>query len=894
MRRAVVTAFVAGTVTGSLALSAPLAVAAEPSPNVPNATYYVGSNYSTGEPGGSCEDTDYGTITAALAAVVTGDTIVVCSGTYQEGALIVPSAVTELTIKGEVAPPLDNPSVFPAVGPQAGAPVLDGRDATTPGDDSLRVRILGAPDTFLHLENLTFQYGQSPSGQSTQGGGAVRAKRVTLDHMMFTENDATDGTTPGSGGAVIAVDPAPANTAVAPTMDIDSSSFTNNTAASSGGAVASFGYTIVNNSSFDGNTAGNITEGSAFGGAVYAFFSKTIVVTSSSFTNNSLVTNPSAVSGALSGTAISGGAITVTNSTVSKNTATGNFYFGPIDGSNTKIRFSTIVDNTASINSCGNCFGALFAFQSLTIGGSLVAGNTSDCVSGSDPNFSYLSPASYTDEGSNLSDLTGPCAPTGTSQAVANLAALKLGTLGAQGTSGTQSYPLQADSPALDVADCDLGGALAAALDVDQNGVVRPQGAGCDAGAVEYDPSSQPPPPAAASDPGVWIERGGNPVGDGACTDYPTITAALADAQNDDIIHVCPGLYVEDELDVTNLQNITFVGDGNVPDDVRIDGGGGPTGPNKHRVVNATGQTVNFENLVLQNGYLDGNASHLGGAAVIAEHVNFDHAIVRQNRVKQDSALGDNYGGAVSAATATITDSLFIDNAYRIPLVEYGATLGGAVYLSGTGASTITRSNFYANHTHPNESIRSVVQDTQGGAVFSTGPLTVVDSQFINNSASSGGAIAALDTLTVSGTTFDGNSTKDNGRGAAIYAEGATSITNSELVDGTLYGEAVGAAIYTSAALVVEGSTFAGSMSYNSPLAMATIYSTATGGAPDVAITNSTFANNVLTDEAVLHAAGSVELLYVTVAKNTNEHGGIILVAGGGPHRNQFAVRAEP
>jgi len=393
---------------------------------------------------------------------------------------------------------------------------------------------------------------------------------------------------------------------------------------------------------------------------------------------------------------------------------------------------------------------------------------------------------------------------------------------------------------------------------------------------ARYEVSSTPPPPAEASDPGVWIERGGTPVAPGDCTAFATITAAVAAAQANDIIHVCPGLYQEPTIDVTALGDLTIKGDGKVPNDVRIDGRhvGGTSG---NRIFDATGQSITFQNLTLQNGYAEGNADHKGGAAVLARIVELQHVVVRNNTVTHD-ASGDGNGSAISAEEANIADSTFEDNR--------GSTLGGAVYLSGAGASSIQNSSFFGNATHANAEIIGVTTITQGGAVYSNGPLTVADSYFIANSATRGGALAVFGTLSVTDSFLDSNyglESAGDTAGGTIRANGSTMVTRSTFTSSYLVGGGDGLAIWTSAQLTVDSSTFSASFSQNgfngTEPGVGAIYSTSTTANPDVSITNSTFFQNSAGNEAVLHADGSVELLYVTAVNNQNNAGANVVGA---------------
>jgi predicted outer membrane repeat protein len=92
-----------------------------------------------------------------------------------------------------------------------------------------------------------------------------------------------------------------------------------------------------------------------------------------------------------------------------------------------------------------------------------------------------------------------------------------------------------------------------------------------------------------------------------------------------------------------------------------------------------------------------------------------------------------------------------------------------------------------------------------GGGIANAGTLTVSDSIFCDNAASSGGGIDSVGTLTVSDSLFSGNSATD--QGGAIYNE--TLLTS--MVTGSLFSDNSardGGGIFTTDRLTVTASTF--------------------------------------------------------------------------------------
>jgi predicted outer membrane repeat protein len=227
-----------------------------------------------------------------------------------------------------------------------------------------------------------------------------------------------------------------------------------------GGGVYNNGSVTISGSTFAGNNAG-------FGGAI--FNAGQLTINDSTFSANTSTNNGGAVY------VNAGRTLTLANSTFSGNTsATGGgglytnastatimnvTFSGNIAPVGQNINASGVLTISASILHNGNCSGT------LTDGGSNIAFNAAGCP------------------GNNVDPL--------------------LGVLGNYGGT-TQTFPLQAGSPALDTF-------TAGCLSTDQRGILRPQGAACDSGAYEavvvLSPSGTPivvvptlPPPSQCQD----------------------------------------------------------------------------------------------------------------------------------------------------------------------------------------------------------------------------------------------------------------------------------------------------------------------------------------------------------------------------------------------------------
>jgi hypothetical protein len=189
---------------------------------------------------------------------------------------------------------------------------------------------------------------------------------------------------------------------------------------------------------------------------------------------NSTISGNTATGGA--GGIFSAGALTVINSTISGNTTTG----GPgggleADGPVTLV-YATVVGNSAPSASNVNLFNT-GPTNNLTSFGSVVAlpqGGGANC---------FLNGTTTTSNGFNFSDDASCGFSAGTDKQ--NAGDPNLGPLANNGGNTETRLP-QPGSPLIDAiptASCQADGA--AGITTDQRGVTRPQGPGCDIGAVE-------------------------------------------------------------------------------------------------------------------------------------------------------------------------------------------------------------------------------------------------------------------------------------------------------------------------------------------------------------------------------------------------------------------------
>ncbi|MDH5326541.1 MAG: hypothetical protein OEZ68_09315 [Gammaproteobacteria bacterium] len=346
-------------------------------------------------------DTPYCNVASAFTDAVDGDEIQVSPGVYRTNI----SSTKAIVITGS--------------GP--GATVLDGGDST---------RIFLASQS-LTLSNLSLTNGHA---KSSGAGGAIRISGttqvavLTIDNVVFYNNQATIG-----------------------------------------GAIATAGNNVIvniNNSQFQNNSA------TRFGGAIYYYgdsnSTQSLQINNSSFSNNQVTDNNRANQGG--GALYNMGNASVSNTTFSGNSAshgTGQVNGGAINNQATGIltlHSSTIADNQSTMGT-----GGIYNLGNLTLSNSILANNS---VNASPANCNSISSAGY-----NLIGDTTNCTLNGSDTTdISNATAVQLGIgpLANNGGPGL-SHALNSGSAAIDSGSCTLL--------YDQRGAQR--SGTCDRGAYE-------------------------------------------------------------------------------------------------------------------------------------------------------------------------------------------------------------------------------------------------------------------------------------------------------------------------------------------------------------------------------------------------------------------------
>ena len=309
----------------------------------------------------------------------------------------------------------------------------------------------------------------------------------------------------------------------------------------------------------------------------------------------------------------------------------------------------------------------------------------------------------------------------------ANSSAASRDALIADLTGALAHFPLRDGSPALDAADARFCPAT------DQIGAPRPQGGGCDIGAIESMTAVPAPTPVAT---------------------FCALPDQIIAANTDSAYKACPAGKGADAIHMIRDYELSEPLPG-ITSEITIEGNGYTISANRRfHIFDVDGGKLTISNATLTEGKGSrGAAIRLhNGAYVTATNVIF----------KRNEATA---GGAVSTESErdrlTIEESSFVENA--------SLTIGGALLVDG-GQALVSRSAFIGNQARE-----------KGGAIAATqGQATISNSTLNGNQAQRGGAIyvsgaeATLTHLTMM------NNLAERLVGAGIYAEwGETRLRNS-------------------------------------------------------------------------------------------------------------------
>ena len=316
----------------------------------------------------------------------------------------------------------------------------------------------------LAVVNSTISHLRDLDGDA---GGIANQGYLVVTGCTFDDNRALDLTSAASNGGAIE------NSAVSshdpiPTAEISDSTFTNNGAQATGGAIRNTGTLDIERSSFIGN------GGSNFGGAIETGGSTADVsIDSSYFASNTVAIGGGAIDNG------SDGLVQIVNSTFFANVASGlneGGYGGAIENYHgVRVEASTFDGNHAQYGATVASREGIVSFES-----SIIDHSSSDPCSGTiaDFGFNVVFPS------------VGSC-PSFT------VADPKLAAAPANHGGSTFTIALGAGSAAIDIVSTDH------CQSTDQRGFSRPAGPECDAGAFEDQLPSVPGAP--------FVTSGGNP-----------------------------------------------------------------------------------------------------------------------------------------------------------------------------------------------------------------------------------------------------------------------------------------------------------------------------------------------------------------------------------------------
>lgn len=318
------------------------------------------------------------------------------------------------------------------------------------------------------------------SGNHSQNGGAIHLLHSDLHTVNVTfSNNTANNMAGGGGGGAIYMDGAKN---LSGELLIERSTFTGNSTNQLGGAIFSFPegteHTIINQSTFDGNTASN----SAQGGAIYhqsAAGNGPLTINNSTFVDNVAIANQAGEAGTGGALWVWNGNVSITNSTFSGNQAIHSLNLPGDDwhrgfggaatfGNNTN---TTIVNSTFAYNHAGFVGGAIAG--PATVRNTIISQNTGG-------NVWQIQQNCTTELNNGGHNIQFPQRVTGNGndyECFAGQTAVNplLGSLGNYG-GPTQTIPLLAGSPAINAAtNCPT---------TDQRGFAR--NGPCDIGAYEY------------------------------------------------------------------------------------------------------------------------------------------------------------------------------------------------------------------------------------------------------------------------------------------------------------------------------------------------------------------------------------------------------------------------
>ena len=721
------------------------------------------------------------------------------------------------------------------------------------------------------------------SGSVASSGGCVQSAG---NNLSFTRTIVTGCTASmmGKGGAVFI------NSTTAYTVTVADATFSNNTSASTGGAISAANVTISGTSTFSGNSASShggaiyaaaaaanngivtITGASTFtsnsstgyGGAIYAM--NNVDITGATFgglgvgnhadtaSQRGGAINVQGATGAFTnctfsynttagqGGAINGlNAITITNSTISNNTATSGNGGGIAAGTTLTINATSSIDH----NTSGAAGGGAYAGGAVAITGSSITYNTAATNGGGLYDGSTLTIDGISSISNNSANggQGGGAYVSGTVTVNASATVTMSNNTATSNGGGLYSGgALTLTNPSATTVNANTTGAGGGGIYAASTATVY--------GATITNNISNT---ATAT-----IRGGGIAVNGNSTIDSSTISNnTIASGQGGGVATV--GNFT------LGISNSTISGNKSTGN-----AGGGVYGLGAVTITNSTvssNTTVAASNAggVYSGGLFTASGSTFtsnstgtttaggdGGAVFAAVGASITSSTFNLN-----TATGAGRGGAIfnnsGTVTVSTTDSTFTSNSGTSGGAIYAAggssitrtsfssnsasALGGAIYTVGAAGNLYGANTFTGNHAAGSAS-------NAGGCIYTSQALTINNAGSVfsgNYGGGSGGCIWAGSTLNINGaTTFDSNYTTTANGGGAIIAGGVSTITDATFVNN--YAGDFGGAFYPLTTSTINTSTFEGNYLTAATTGGGAIY--LKNAAYTVTINNSTFVGN--------------------------------------------------
>lgn len=368
------------------------------------------------------------------------------------------------------------------------------------------------------------------------------------------------------------------------------------------------------------------------------------------------------------------------------------------------------------------------------------------------------------------------------------------------------------------------------------------------------------------------------PAGPPACQ-YATVAGAVAASADGDVIVIAPGSYAGG---FTITTDVTLVGSG--AGSTEIAGGaigvtvatGADVVFRRLAVTDATETgVVNNGTLVIRRSTISGN----GGFGVVEAGGIANYAALTLQDVTVADNTGRGAGGLDNLGSAVITGSTFDSNDAAFSAGAIRNDGGDVVFREGTITNNGSQGAGTWNHGSMTI-VDSLVTGNSGGNNFGNfandGSLVVRRTTVTGGFSFRGGGIATLETgvTSISDSLVWGNGARDGG---GLYSTGSLTVTNTDVVSNSAAGGSGGGGIeLVGGSLVVRFSSITGNTAANGH-----------GGGVLIregvaTIANTTVSSNTAPDGGGIanRALGTLTLRFDTITFNTANIGGGVLNEG--------------